>query len=105
MDKISVQRAEERLGIFLPRAGEGMGSRQRSELRDEIRDAGQAPVVIVSADIRRDPEGFLRRLCAAIGLAYDPAMLGQPAGGHAQDGVWAPHWQASVHRPTGFAGP
>lgn len=60
--------------------------------------------MIDSADIRRDPEVMLRRLCAAIGLSFDPAMLAWPAGGHAQDGVWAPHWYGSVHRSTGFAG-
>ena len=32
-------------------------------------------------------------------------MMSWPAGGHAKDGVWAPHWYASVHRSTGFAGP
>ncbi len=83
---------------------EDMGFRQQAELYDEMRAAGQSPVVIDSADIRRDPEVMLRRLCAAIGLSFDPAMLAWPAGGHAQDGVWAAHWYGSVHRSTGFAG-
>ncbi len=60
--------------------------------------------VIDSADVRRDPEGALRRVCDAIGLEFDPAMLKWPAGPKPFDGVWAPHWYESVHRSTGFAG-
>ena len=67
--------------------------------------AGRDPVVIDSADIRAAPEPMLRALCAAIGLAFDPAMLRWPAGGHPGDGVWAAHWYGAVHRSTGFAGP
>jgi len=60
--------------------------------------------VIDSADIRDDPEGMLRALCAAIGLVFDPAMLHWPAGPKPYDGVWAPHWYRSLHETTGFAG-
>ena len=62
-------------------------------------------LVIDSADIRADPAGKLRTLCAAIGLPFDPAMLHWPAGGHPADGVWAAHWYGAVHASTGFAGP
>ncbi|MFN3662622.1 HAD family hydrolase [Yoonia sp.] len=61
-------------------------------------------VVIDSADIRADPEGMLRKLCAAIGLDFDPAMLHWPAGPRAEDGIWASHWYGVVHQSTGFAG-
>ena len=60
--------------------------------------------VVDSAAIRRDPEGMLRRLCAEIGLEFDPAMLNWPAGPKPFDGVWAEHWYGAVHRSTGFAG-
>ena len=76
---------------------------QQAELFDQLTDQGANPVVIDSADIRRDPEGMLKRLCAAIGLPWDPAMLHWPAGGHKDDGVWAAHWYGAVHRSTGFA--
>lgn len=61
-------------------------------------------VVVDGTDIRADPEGMLRRLCAEIGLPFDPAMLSWPAGPRAEDGVWAKHWYAAVHASTGFAG-
>jgi len=80
-----------------------IGFVQQAELYDQLISQGCAPVVIDSADIRRDPEGMLKCLCAAIDLPWDPAMLSWPLGGHPDDGVWAPHWYASVHASTGFA--
>lgn len=62
-------------------------------------------IVIDSADIRDDPAGMLTALCDVIGLPFDPAMLSWPAGGHPQDGAWAPHWYGAIHASTGFAGP
>jgi len=82
-----------------------IGFGQQVDLFNGLRAEGHIPVVIDSADIRRDPEGMLRTLCAAIGLTWDPAMLSWPKGGHKDDGVWAPHWYAEVHQSTGFAPP
>lgn len=62
-------------------------------------------VVIDSADIRDQPRTMLARLCRAIDLEFDPAMLSWPKGGHSQDGIWAQHWYGAVHDSTGFAGP
>jgi len=81
-----------------------IGFWQQAELFDEVKSAGGRPVVIDSHDIRDDPEGMLRRLCDAIGLGFDPAMVRWPAGGHADDGVWAPVWYGAVWKSTGFAG-
>ncbi len=82
---------------------EDIGFVQQAELFDRLTAKAARPMVIDSTDIRRDPETMLRRLCAEIGLAWDPAMLSWPEGGHADDGVWAAHWYGSVHRSTGFA--
>jgi len=60
--------------------------------------------VIDSADVRRDPEGMLRKLCEAIDLEFDPAMLAWQAGPRPYDGIWASHWYGVVHGSTGFAG-
>ena len=59
--------------------------------------------VVDAADILRDPAAVLRRLCAALGLDFDPAMLRWPPGPRETDGVWAPHWYAAVQASTGFA--
>jgi hypothetical protein len=58
--------------------------------------------VVDSDDLLRDPERTLRALCAALDVPFDPAMLAWPAGSRDTDGVWAPHWYASVEASTGF---
>lgn len=68
----------------------------------EIFRAHGGPVVD-AADVLADPAGTLPALCAALGIAWDPAMLSWPAGRRATDGVWAPHWYAAVEASTGFA--
>lgn len=80
-----------------------IGFIQQTELYDYVTSLGQVPIVIDSADIRDNPEGMLRKLCDAIGLAFDPAMLSWPKGGHPNDGIWAAHWYGAVHGSTGFA--
>lgn len=80
-----------------------IGFTQQTEIFEELTAQGINPLVIDSADIRRDPQGMLTRLCAALNLPFDPAMLSWPAGGHLSDGVWAPHWYGAVHASTGFA--
>jgi hypothetical protein len=47
----------------------------------------------------------LRKLCAALAIPFDLAMLRWPKGRRASDGVWAPAWYASVEASTGFAAP
>lgn len=76
-----------------------IGFVQQTELYNRL-----GGIVIDSTDIRADPEGMLRALCGAIGLAFDPAMLGWPAGPRAEDGIWAKHWYNAVHKSTGIAG-
>lgn len=77
-----------------------LGFRQQAALHANI-----GGLVIDSADIRANPERMLTKLCDTIGLEFDPAMLSWPAGGHAEDGIWASHWYGAVHQSTGFAGP
>jgi hypothetical protein len=61
-------------------------------------------IVIDGTDIRADPDTMLRKLCDAIGLAFDPSMLSWLAGPRPEDGIWAKHWYGAVHNSTGFAG-
>lgn len=75
-----------------------IGFAQQARLYDQL-----GGIVIDSTDIRADPEGMLKKLCDAIGLVFDPAMLNWPAGPRAEDGIWAKHWYNAVHQSTGFA--
>ena len=77
-------------------------SLQRAFFDRECDRLGHAPPVIDSADVLGDPEGVLKTLCEALGIAWDEHMLGWPAGRHPQDGVWASHWYSRVEASTGF---
>jgi hypothetical protein len=85
---------------------EDTGLPQQAELFARTADRlGHAPPVIDAADVLADPPGTIRALCAALGVAFDPAMLRWAPGPRPEDGVWAPHWYASVWRSTGFEPP
>lgn len=75
------------------------------DLLDAVLAEGGRPLVIESQALLRDPAGVLHRVCAHVGLDFDPAMLAWPAGPKPEDGVWAPYWYDSVHRSTGFGPP
>jgi hypothetical protein len=48
---------------------------------------------------------MLERLCVALDIPYDQAMLSWPAGRRSTDGVWAPAWYDAVEKSTGFGPP
>ena len=80
-----------------------LGTDKQVEFFDREADRlGHAPPVIDSADILRDPPAMLQKLCAALGIAWDPAMLHWPAGLHPTDGIWGAHWYDAVTSSTGF---
>lgn len=72
------------------------------EILDTLLDAGEEPVVVETRTLLADPPRVLAELCRRVGVAYDPAMLSWPPGPKPEDGVWAPHWYAAVHRSTGW---
>ncbi|MFI4898734.1 MAG: HAD family hydrolase [Phycisphaerales bacterium JB059] len=83
---------------------EDLGLVQQVELFEFIRErTGEAPPVIDSRDVLEDPRGTLAALCARVGVPFDDSMLAWAPGPRPEDGVWAPHWYASVERSTGFA--
>ena len=66
---------------------------------------GKAPPVIDANDVLADPSGVLSKLCAALGIAWDPAMLQWAPGRRDTDGIWAAHWYNAVEKSTGFGPP
>ncbi len=64
----------------------------------------QFPGPVVDArQVLLDPRSTLQRLCAALDLPWDVRMLHWEPGRRDTDGVWAPHWYASVEASTCFA--
>ena len=83
---------------------EDLGLPQQVELFEFIRArTGVPPPVVDSRDVLEDPSAMLGALCARVGVPFDEAMLAWAPGPRPEDGVWAPHWYASVERSTGFA--
>lgn len=74
----------------------------QSALLDQLEAMGQQPVVLDSRELLLDPERVLETACQRLGLAFDRGMLSWEAGPRPEDGVWAQHWYANVHRSTGF---
>ena len=82
-----------------------LGFERQAELFDRVAErSGAAPPVIDAEAVRADPEGVLGRLCAALGLGFDPGMLAWPAGRRASDGVWGAHWYGAVVASAGGCG-
>jgi hypothetical protein len=87
-------------------AFEDFGLERQAEFFEREADRlGKAPPVVDANDVLEDPQSVLSRLCDALGLAWDPAMLAWEPGRHPTDGPWAPHWYAAVEASSGFGAP
>ena len=83
---------------------EDIGIKRQLEIFEAIQKlTGEVPIVIEAEDILKNPEGMLKKLCARLEIPWVPEMLSWPKGRRPEDGVWAPHWYASVEASTGFA--
>jgi len=87
-------------------AFEDFGLERQAEFFDREADRlGKAPPVVDANDVLAAPEAVLSKLCAALGITWDPAMLHWAPGRRETDGVWAVHWYGAVERSTGFGPP
>ena len=79
--------------------------RQAEFFEREAERLGHAPPVVDANDVLSNPEGVLSKLCGALGIGWDQAMLTWARGRRATDGPWAPHWYGAVWASTGFGPP
>ena len=79
--------------------------RQADAFEREADRLGHAPPVIDANDVLANPEVVLSKLCAALRIPWDPAMLSWAPGRRDTDGPWAPHWYGAVEKSTGFGPP
>jgi hypothetical protein len=82
-----------------------IGLGHQAGLYGQLAATGQSPLVLDGNEVRKNPEGVLKKLCAALGIPFTEQMLHWPAGPRPEDGVWARHWYANVHQSTGFLPP
>jgi hypothetical protein len=87
-------------------AFEDFGLERQAEFFDRESDRlGHAPPVIDANDVLANPGGVLSKLCEALGIPWDPAMLSWAPGRRETDGSWAPHWYGAVEKSTAFGPP
>jgi len=72
-------------------------------LLEKLRAFGQDPFCIDARVLLKDPATILAQACKRLDLEFLPCMLRWRPGPRPEDGVWAPHWYANVHRSRGFA--
>jgi hypothetical protein len=79
-----------------------IGIEFQHRLFERLKGEARTPVVIDSGLLLQYPEIVLKKLCQAVNLQFEEAMLSWRSGPKPYDGVWAPHWYANVHKSTGF---
>jgi len=85
---------------------EDFGLEKQAEFFEREADRlGRSPPVIDANDVLAEPAAVMSKLCASLGIPWDPAMLSWAPGRRATDGPWAPHWYSAVERSTGFGPP
>ncbi len=88
------------------RRPELLGFAQLREYYDAACDiAGEALPIVDSDQILGNPQKALGALCAALGIAWDDAMLNWQKGPHQSDGIWGTHWYDKVNASTRFGPP
>ncbi|MEL6536547.1 MAG: sulfotransferase family protein [Bacteroidota bacterium] len=79
-----------------------IGLQESYRLWSQLDANGHRPVVLDSNELLKDPAAMLPRLCEALGISADDAMLSWKPGSRPEDGVWAKYWYQNVHASTGF---
>jgi len=83
---------------------EDTGLPQQLEIVRSVREkTGRVPPIVDARDVLEAPRPMLERLCDAVGVTFDVAMLSWPAGRRDTDGIWAKHWYDTVEKSTEFA--
>ena len=105
-----IREPERMIGSYLRKreaaAFEDFGLERQAEFFEREADRlGRAPPVIDAGDVLADPQSVLSKLCNALGIPWDQAMLAWAPGQRPTDGPWAPHWYATVEASTGFGPP
>lgn len=80
-----------------------IGIKKSSELFGYLKEHGKTPIVIDSDELLKNPKNYLSKLCDALGIPFSNNMLSWKKGGIPEDGIWAKHWYANVHKSEGFA--
>ncbi len=73
------------------------------EIVEHLESLGASVPVVDAQELLSNPAVVLSKLCEALDIGFEQAMLHWPSGPRPEDGVWADIWYADVHKTTGFA--
>lgn len=79
-----------------------IGIKKQFEIYEYLCSLNKKPVIIDSGEITKNPEAVLNKLCTALDIPFDSAMLKWNSGPKKEDGIWAKYWYENVHKSTGF---
>ncbi|AHM61865.1 hypothetical protein D770_18065 [Flammeovirgaceae bacterium 311] len=82
-----------------------IGLKHACELFKALKEEGNAPLVLNSDVVLQNPPLILRKLCVALGIAFEEDMLHWEPGPRPEDGSWAKYWYSNVHKSSGFQPP
>ncbi len=81
---------------------EDVGYKMHVELVEQLQKNNLPVIVIDSKAVLLNPEKQLQKLCEAIGISFDPAMLKWTPDARSEDGSWAKYWYTNIHKSSGF---
>ncbi|MBK6266198.1 sulfotransferase family protein [Marivirga sp. S37H4] len=81
---------------------EDVGYKMHHEIVKELQSMDLPVIVVDSKSILLNPEKQLEKLCEAIGIPFDPAMLQWQTGAIPEDGIWAKYWYGNIHQSSSF---
>jgi hypothetical protein len=81
---------------------EDIGIPQQYKLFQQLKKAGKLTAVVDARLLLMNPSSVLEQLCDRLEIPFTNQMLNWQAGARPEDGIWAEHWYANVHKSTGF---
>lgn len=80
------------------------GLPQQATILAHVRErTGQQPPIVDAVDVLNQPQEMLAKICQAVGVPFDEAMLSWPAGPRDTDGAWGKYWYEKVYQTTSFS--
>lgn len=81
---------------------EDIGVKKQAELFEYLKQNNALHAIVDAKKLLLNPKEVLKTLCEKLEIPFTKEMLNWQAGARPEDGVWAAHWYANVHKSTGF---
>ncbi|MEX0996781.1 MAG: sulfotransferase family protein [Flavobacteriaceae bacterium] len=79
-----------------------VGYKLHLDIVEQLQSENLPVIVLDSKAVLLNPMKQLKKLCDAINIPFDPAMLSWTPGARPEDGCWAKYWYGNIHQSTGF---